>query len=179
MRTLARELGRHRALRHGHRLVGLRPASRSAIRWTAWGRWCRRSSRARSWRAASAARSIRTGRRRGRCLLRVFVGGARRPELAEMPDERTPPAGHRPDGEALGDPRRADLLRHRPLAADDAAVSRRPQGSWSRGSRPGRRPCPTFNWPATPITAWACPTASTAGELAAERLLASLAAAGR
>ena len=110
----------------------------------------------------------------GKELLRVFVGGARRPELAEMDDDRAAAAGARRAGAAAADSRRAVLLPHRPLARHDAAVSRRPQGVGraDRGPRGGAaRIC---NWPATPITAWAFPTASTAASWRPNGLLGKL-----
>ena len=98
---------------------------KSAIRWTAWARWCRRSRTARFWRAVSAARSIRIAPRRGRRCCGFSWAGHGGPIWRKCP---TPSSCRWSWGTAaaLADRGRAGVLRHCPLAADDAPVSRRP-----------------------------------------------------
>ena len=110
--------------------------------------------------SVSAAGSIRIARRRARTLLRVFVGGARRPELAEMDDEQLLPLVLDELARLLRIRGEPCYCEHRPLARHDAAVPRGPQGAGGADRGPRGGAAATWRWPATPITAWACPTAS-------------------
>ena len=164
--------------RHGHRLARLLTTSRSAIRWTAWARWCRPSSAVRFWPSVSAAGNIRTGAG-GEIALAGFCG-------------RGPPAGPGRDGRraiaaagarrvvaAVADSRRALLLQHRPLARHDAAISRRPQGVGRADRGPRGGDAAISPWPATLITASAFPTASTAANWRPSGFSAGSCAMGR
>ena len=98
-------------------------------------------------------------------LLRVFVGGARHPDLADMPDDQLLPLVRQHTEKLLQIQRRSGVCRYRSLAAHHAAVSRGPQRS--SGQDRGRElpQFPICSWPAMPITELEFRTAFTAAKL--------------
>ena len=155
-------LGGDRALGHGHRFAGLRrPADRpSAGRHGRGGAGHRAQPDPGGQFQQPEVRRI--ARRRGsRCCGCSWAGrGAR--NLAEMPDEQLLPLVREHTEKLLRIHGRAGVLRHRPLAAARCRSITWATRSASPGSAPARPRCRIWNWPATPITASAFPTASTA-----------------
>ncbi len=111
-------------------------------------------------------------------LLRVFVGGARRPELAEMPDEQLRPLVIGQTAKLLGiagEPIYCDVA-HWPRTMPQYHVGHKELVSGIE-ARVAALPC--LELAGNAYHGVGVPDCIHTGELAAERLLASLAAAGR
>ena len=127
-------------------------AGRSPIRWTGWeGGAAIEESRILA--CSFSGQTYPPGpERKVISIMLVFVGGARRPNRRRCPTRNSCPGGRaRRHARESGRPIYCDM----PMAADHAAVSRRPQGVGGRDRGPAAA-LPT-SLPATPITASACP----------------------
>ena len=107
----------------------------------------------------------------GKTLLRVFAGGARRPELAEMDDDKLRPAGPRRTAPTAG-----HLAASRVTAASPTGRGRCRSTTWatrtsSRGSTPASSNSPAWPWPATLSRRRHSRTASTAAKRPPMRVL--------
>ena len=141
--------------------LGYRRFGKSAIRWTAWARWCRPSSRARSWRSVSAVGNTPIARRRAkRCCGFSWAGHGNR-NWPKCPTTNSCPwSANTPKNCCTSTAIR--FFATSPIGRAPCRSITSATKTWSPASKPAWLRFPICNWPATPITASASPTASTA-----------------